>query len=209
MGKPVNRSPDRDESPFVDREVEKRAPSETVRNLIASGESDTVEFKSTGRINLHTGRKDPAIEWSIAKSVAAFMNAQGGELLIGVDDAGQPVGIERDFPLVKSHNRDGWELWLGNLFSSTLGKVEAAGVTARYCEFDGRTDRCLHQGQPSVRARVRYTHKVSYPWKHRPGGEQALLHANGQRNPKTSRERPAQIHQGTLAVVTGRSSGPL
>ena len=103
------------------------------------GRADTVEFKSTGRTNLHTGGKDPTIAWAIVKSVAAFMNTRGGELLIGVDDAGQPVGIEEDYPSVQSHNRDGWELWLGNLISISLGKIEAAAVTPRYCELDGKT----------------------------------------------------------------------
>lgn len=135
MGKPANRSPDRDESPFAREED----LEEKVRTLIAGGESDTVEFKSTGRKNLHTGNKDPAIEWSIVKSVAAIVNSDGGDLLIGVDDEGRPVGIEGDYALVKSHNRDGWELWLGNLISMTLGKVEAAGITPQYCELDGKT----------------------------------------------------------------------
>ncbi len=135
MGKPVNRNPDRDESPFASTAV----MDEKVRDVIAGGESDTVEFKSTGRNNLYTGTKDPVIEWAIVKSVAAFMNSQGGELLIGVDDTGQPVGIEEDYPFVHSRNRDGWELWLGTLIRTTLGKVEAADVTPRYCVLDGKT----------------------------------------------------------------------
>ncbi len=134
MGKPVNRNPDRDETPFPHKSVEKK-----VRQTIDDGESDTVEFKSTGRTNLHTRTKDPAIEWAIVKTVAAFMNTHGGTLLIGVDDKGQPVGIEEDYRFVPSHNRDGWELWLGNLISTTLGKVEAAEVTPRYGELDGKT----------------------------------------------------------------------
>ena len=135
MGKPVNRNPDRDESPFAsDSAIEGK-----VRQIIAGGESDTVEFKSTGRKNLHSGTKDPTMEWEIVKSVAAFMNTHGGELLIGVDDTGQSVGIEEDYPFVSSHNRDGWELWLGNLISTTLGKVEAADLTPRYCELNGMT----------------------------------------------------------------------
>ena len=134
-GKPANRSPDRDESPFASKE----ALEERVQSLIANGESDIVEFKSTGRKNLHSGSKDPAIEWSIVKSIAAFLNTKGGELLIGVHDTGQPVGIEKDYPYVKAHNRDGWELWLGSLVSTTLGKVQAIAITPRYCTLNGET----------------------------------------------------------------------
>ena len=36
------------------------------------------------------------IEGAIIKTVAAFLNAQGGVLLIGVDDFGNVVGIDDD-----------------------------------------------------------------------------------------------------------------
>ena len=134
MEKPVNRAPNRDESPFASSDLETR-----VQSIIADGEGDTVEFKSTGRLNIHNSTKDPEIEWAIVKTVAAFMNTQGGELLIGVNDSANTVGIEVDYPLVHGHNRDGWELWLGNLISTTLGIVAAAEVVPRYCELDGKT----------------------------------------------------------------------
>ncbi|MXW15764.1 MAG: DUF262 domain-containing protein [Gammaproteobacteria bacterium] len=134
-GKAANRSRDRDESPFASKE----ALEDRLGSLIAAGERDTLEFKSTGRKNLYTGNRDPAIEWSVVKAIAAFRNTDGGELVIGIDDMGQPVGIEEDYPFVKSHNRDGWELWLNNLISMTLGKIEATAITPRYCEVDGTT----------------------------------------------------------------------
>ena len=134
-GKAANRSRDRDESPFASKE----ALEERIGNLIAAGESEALEFKSTGRKNLHNRNRDSAIEWSVVKTIAAFRNTVGGELAIGIDDVGQPVGIEEDYPYVKSRNRDGWELWLSNLISLTLGKVEATAVKPRYCELDGKT----------------------------------------------------------------------
>ena len=57
----------------------------SVAELVARGESDRVEFKSTARINLHTGAKDERMEQVVAKTVGAFLNAEGGTLLIGVD----------------------------------------------------------------------------------------------------------------------------
>jgi hypothetical protein len=139
MGKPVNRTADRAESPFMDVASEEGAIEDGVRMLLTAGESRVVEFKSTGRKNLHTGSKDPAIEWSIVKSIAAFMNAHGGTLLVGVDNDGSSVGIEHDFPFVKSSDRDGWELWLTEVVSQTLGKVAATELQVRFCIIDGRT----------------------------------------------------------------------
>ena len=70
-GQAVNRSPGHDESPFADHADEGEDIEQTVRDLIAEGEGGKIEFKSTGRKNLHTGKKDPAIEWSVVKSIAA------------------------------------------------------------------------------------------------------------------------------------------
>ena len=136
MGKPVNRRPDRDESPFADQNA---AVEAGVRSVIAGGESAVVEFKSTGRRNLHTEASDPAITWAVVKTLAAFMNTHGGTLLIGVDDSGQPVGIEADYPLVKGNDRDGWELWLTAAVKTALGPVAATDLSVRFCAMDGRT----------------------------------------------------------------------
>ena len=136
MGKPVNRRPGRDESPFAEQDVD---VEQGVRSLLAGGESAVVEFKSTARCNLHTGASDPAIAWAVIKTIAAFMNTHGGTLLIGVDDSACPVGIERDYPLVKGRDRDGWELWLTAVVKTALGTVAATDLLVRFCTMDDRT----------------------------------------------------------------------
>ncbi|MAQ94826.1 MAG: ATP-binding protein [Rhodothermaceae bacterium] len=83
---------------------------EAVR-LAAEGESDRVEFKSTLRRNLHTGQNDPKMEEAVLKTLAAFLNTEGGTLLVGVDDDGFALGLEADsFP-----NEDKLLLHLTNL----------------------------------------------------------------------------------------------
>jgi type I restriction enzyme R subunit len=65
--------------------------------LIKRGESKTLEFKSTLRWNLKEDRQDDkAVTHAVMKTVAAFLNTEGGDLLIGVADNGDIVGIERD-----------------------------------------------------------------------------------------------------------------
>ena len=65
--------------------------------LIQRGESKTLEFKSTLRWNLEEDRKDDKlVTHSTLKTIAAFLNTEGGDLLIGVADDGSIVGIERD-----------------------------------------------------------------------------------------------------------------
>ena len=65
--------------------------------LIKRGESKTLEFKSTLRWSLKEDRQDDkGVTHAALKTIAAFLNTEGGDLLIGVADDGSIVGIERD-----------------------------------------------------------------------------------------------------------------
>jgi len=65
--------------------------------LIKRGESKTLEFKSTLRWNLKEDRQDDKnVTHAVLKTIAAFLNTEGGDLLIGVADDGSIVGVERD-----------------------------------------------------------------------------------------------------------------
>ncbi len=65
--------------------------------LIKQGESKTLEFKSTLRWSLNEDRKDDkSVTHAVLKTIAAFLNTEGGDLLIGVADDGSIVGTETD-----------------------------------------------------------------------------------------------------------------
>ena len=74
--------------------------------------------------------KRPAVnkklEQVIVKTVAAFANAQGGSLLIGVDNDGQTVGLSRDYESLGEANRDRFELHLRNVLNQYLGAAFVA-----------------------------------------------------------------------------------
>lgn len=90
-----------------------------VADLIAGGETGAVEFKSTLRMNLHTGQIDDKIQVSALKTIAGFLNAKGGTLLIGVADNGEVLGLDADgFP-----NEDKLGLHLVNLIKDRIGEV--------------------------------------------------------------------------------------
>ncbi len=67
-----------------------------VKRYLDQGEGPRVEFKSTVRKNLKTGKPGKEIELAWLKAVVAFLNSSGGALLIGVDDSGKIVGIKED-----------------------------------------------------------------------------------------------------------------
>lgn len=110
-----------------------------VAALLASGESDRVEFKETARWNVREDKKDARMEAVVAKTVAAFLNSSGGTLLLGADDAGHATGLDRDFATLREPDADRFELWLRDMLSTTLGKNAAALPRIRFAEVDGRT----------------------------------------------------------------------
>ncbi len=103
-----------------------------LKTIIPKGESDSVEFKATLRMNLHTGQSDPKIEHAVLKTLAGFLNRDGGTLLIGVADDGTPVGIEADnFP-----NPDKMSLHLTSLVRGRLGTSALATVHQQFDDYE-------------------------------------------------------------------------
>jgi hypothetical protein len=112
----------------------------TAEDLIAAGESQTTEFKASGRWNIHTKQPDPKLGQILVKAVCGFLNAEGGILLIGVEDDGQVLGIENDFTtLGTKQNTDGYELFLRQLLDDNLSAPTAQTARIRFPEIEGRT----------------------------------------------------------------------
>jgi len=86
--------------------------------LINTGESSTVEFKSTLRWNLHSNRFDKKVEHTVLKTIVAFLNTDGGTLLVGVRDDGRVMGLEID----KFDNDDKILLHLTSMINDRIGK---------------------------------------------------------------------------------------
>ena len=97
--------------------IERLDSPEEVLDLIRKGENDRIEFKSTLRTNLHTRDPDRRIEHSALKTIAAFLNTEGGSLLIGVMDTGHLCGIERDH----FQSNDKFNLHFTNLIKEYVG----------------------------------------------------------------------------------------
>ncbi len=92
---------------------------DSVSDLISVGESGAVEFKSTLRTNLHTGQPDDKIQLAALKTIAAFLNAKGGTLLIGVADDGEVLGLDADAFV----SEDKMGLHLVNLIKDRIGDL--------------------------------------------------------------------------------------
>ncbi len=112
----------------------------TIGDYIAAGESETVEFKGSLRWDFRERQVNKALEKTVARTIAAFMNSKGGTLVIGVSDEGVVLGLESDYATLGSRKDvDGWEQALRNTLNSYLSKEVAALVGASFAEPDGKT----------------------------------------------------------------------
>lgn len=119
-----------------------------IADLIAGGETGAVEFKSTLRVNLHTGQPDDKIQLSALKTIAGFLNAKGGTLLIGVADDGEILGLSAD----GFASEDKFGLHLVNLIKDRIGEVFQPYVHPHFQDENGArvlTIRCEKGPKPA------------------------------------------------------------
>ena len=109
-----------------------------VRQQIAGGESASLEFKSTFRWDMRENRVNRSLETVVLKTLAGYMNAQGGTLLIGVADDGSIVGLEHDYSALKKSDRDGFEQVLMTSVASKLGGDACQCVQAVFHSLEGK-----------------------------------------------------------------------
>jgi hypothetical protein len=91
------------EQETIDVEDPQQIPK-TIEQIIQEGESNQVEFKPALLFNFSTGRGGIGVKGIIAKAICAFLNSNGGFLIIGVTDKGEPQGLSFDFSLSEDKN---------------------------------------------------------------------------------------------------------
>jgi predicted HTH transcriptional regulator len=114
------------------------ALDDDVRGTIAQGESATLEFKSTFRWDLREGHINRSLENVVMKTLAGYMNSQGGTLLMGVADDGAILGLDNDYSVLKKPGRDGFEQLLMTSIASKLGADACQTVQTVFHAVEGR-----------------------------------------------------------------------
>ena len=128
--------------------------------LIKRGESKSLEFKSTLRWSLKEDRRDDkGVTHATLKTVAAFLNTDGGDLLLGVADDGSIVGIERD----QLENDDKFMRHLAQVVRNGMGDRAGTCIDPKTQIAQGKTvcvvscqrspSRCSSSGKGSKRPR--------------------------------------------------------
>jgi schlafen family protein/Eco57I restriction-modification methylase len=120
------------------RQFAPRPGDPEIGKLISQGESHGLEFKSTIRWDLKERKENPELKKVVQETVAGFLNADGGVLLLGVADDGSVIGLEPDLSTLKKKNRDGYELFLMDTLLGALGKDVSRCLRISFHLYDGK-----------------------------------------------------------------------
>ena len=112
-------------------------------------EGQTIEMKSSIIFSPETHRPDSSQPFNIAREIAAFMNADGGDLYLGVNNDGYVIGIGHDFGVLNDAvvngfhgsdemyakykpTNDGYRQKIENIVCMMLGKFAASLVSLEF-----------------------------------------------------------------------------
>ena len=115
---------------FKPEELIKDFPDYTIRNLLSMEESIVFERKSTLRFCLKTNDIKNFITDKILRTIVAFLNTDGGTLIVGQGDDKEIIGIEAD----KFKNNDKCSLYLKDKIKDNIG-IKYLGTYINYSFF--------------------------------------------------------------------------
>lgn len=130
---------------FLEAELDRTMPA-----LIASGETEHVEFKASARWDRERGCASRQLEDAVARTIAGMLNHAGGSLIVGVTDARAVCGLEHDYRTLKDPDRDGFERFIIGLVRSRLGGDVCPLVHVTFHSLEGR-DICRVIVEPADR----------------------------------------------------------
>ncbi len=108
-----------------------------VQELIALGESSNLEFKTTLQWDVVQRQINKGLRLSVLKTIAAFMNSDGGTLIIGVEDNGAVYGLDDDLNTVQQ-STDKYLQLLFALIAENMGPQYSALVKVRIEPINGK-----------------------------------------------------------------------
>ena len=106
-------------------------------------ESETQEYKETWQFDVHQSNsegkdiKNPKLQLASIKTVAAFLNSNGGNLFIGVSDDNSIEGLDRDLRFF-SGSLDKLQLSISEILANSIGAAKKPYYSLQIIEIDGK-----------------------------------------------------------------------
>ena len=109
-----------------------------VLDLLNKDEHENLEFKSTFRWDTRQNTVNKVLEKSVMKTIAAFLNSQGGHLVIGIGDNKTIVGLASDYNSLVRKDADGFENHFTQVFHNMIGAEFRQFVKLNWSQADGK-----------------------------------------------------------------------
>ena len=108
---------------------ESKSEENIILKKISNGESKNCEFKESLSLDVRQSqsnksyqpKKESYIELAVLKTIAGFLNTDGGELFIGVSDDSKVLGIENELIKLHKSSKDKFQLHLKTLIKENIG----------------------------------------------------------------------------------------
>lgn len=92
----------------------------SIQEIITLGESISLEFKNSLQWDVRQNQINKNLRRSVLKTIAAFLNSEGGILIIGVEDNSHVFGLENDYATI-NHSKDKFLNLLNTLIGDYIG----------------------------------------------------------------------------------------
>ena len=108
---------------------ESKSEENIILKKISNGESKNCEFKESLSLDVRQSqsnksyqpKKESYIELAVLKTIAGFLNTDGGELFIGVSDDSKVLGIENELIKLHKSSKDKFQLHLKTIIKENIG----------------------------------------------------------------------------------------
>lgn len=107
-----------------------------IKSEIRNGEGKHLEFKQTLSLCLREKQKKDYVEHAILKTLCGFMNTDGGVLLVGVDDGGLIVGVDREMKMLYKSSSDEYFKKIRNMVDANLGIENSSFIDWKLHDID-------------------------------------------------------------------------
>ncbi|AFZ08615.1 response regulator receiver protein [Oscillatoria nigro-viridis PCC 7112] len=118
--------------------IRKIGDQRPISELITLPESPRLEYKSTLQWDVKQNCKNEDLRINVLKTIAAFLNSEGGTLIIGVEDNGNIFGLEKDLSLLSQKSLDQFEQTIIHLVGDSMGNSFTQLLKTRFEIIEGK-----------------------------------------------------------------------
>lgn len=120
----------------------------SILDLILSGEGQNLELKQTFRWDVKEKNLNKGLEKITMKTIAGFLNSEGGKIILGVADDKSIFGLNQDYQTLARKNRDGFENHFSQEFNNVIGARFRKFIKLSFEIIDNK-DICLIEAYPA------------------------------------------------------------